>query len=168
MWGFSFLETDASKRTYLEQAKSKKLWLDPTWIRLGHYEKKIFGNYESSFRGFLFIDPDGYRSPEKEMTATLKAFFSPSPDLTAKFTRHPQCQFLARRRFLAEKLHISTEHLEVLAEWSVKYGRKWKSILLFAWESGNYEGFEKANYLQQIRNIYGPSWLIKFNFKNHV
>ena len=114
-WGFSFKDSEAQKNIYLQKVIDQKLWLNPMWLRLGHYEKKYFG-YESSFRGFLFIHPEGYISPEKELLETINAFFSESKELTEKFQRHPQCQFLARRHWLAAELHIPAEELLPCAE----------------------------------------------------
>jgi hypothetical protein len=56
----------------------------------------------------------------------------------------------------------STEQLEALKAWAALYGRNWKSSLRDAWMTGDYGSFEQSNYLQQIRNTFGPSWLIRF------
>ena len=56
----------------------------------------------------------------------------------------------------------STEQLEALKAWAALYGRNWKSPLRDAWMTGDYGSFEQSNYLQQIRNTFGPSWLIRF------
>lgn len=59
---------------------------------------------------------------------------------------------------------LSSEQAQALAEWAAIYGRTWKQALRHAWETGDYEGFEQLNYLQQIRNTFGPSWLVRFRF----
>lgn len=56
----------------------------------------------------------------------------------------------------------STEQLEALKAWAALYGRNWKSSLRDAWMTGDYGSFEQSNYLQQIRNTFGPSWLVRF------
>ena len=56
----------------------------------------------------------------------------------------------------------STEQLEALKAWAALYGRNWKSPLRDAWMTGDYGSFEQSNYLQQVRNTFGPSWLIRF------
>jgi hypothetical protein len=56
----------------------------------------------------------------------------------------------------------STEQLEALKAWAALYGRNWKAPLRDAWMTGDYGSFEQSNYLQQIRNTFGPSWLIRF------
>lgn len=54
------------------------------------------------------------------------------------------------------------EQLAALNKWAAQYGRNWKSKLRDAWFCGDYQGFEASNYLQQLRNTLGPSWLISF------
>jgi hypothetical protein len=57
---------------------------------------------------------------------------------------------------------LSVEQLEALNAWAALYGRNWKLPLRDAWMTGDYGSFEQSNYLQQIRNTFGPSWLIRF------
>lgn len=106
IWGFSFSRTE----NYIQTARSQKLWGSPKWIKLGHYQKKLTG-YRSSFRGPFFLNERGYDSPEAELLTTIQSLFSDSEELTKKFTRHPQCQFLARRRWLIKELNISNEDI---------------------------------------------------------
>jgi hypothetical protein len=56
----------------------------------------------------------------------------------------------------------STEQVEALKAWAAIYGRNWKSALRQAWMTGEYNGFENSHFLQQIRNTFGPSWLVRF------
>jgi hypothetical protein len=119
-WGFSISRTSS----YIEEAKKLSLWNDPKWILLGHYEKHVISGYKSSFRGPLFINSEGYKYPEKELLSSIEAFFSESNELTKKYTRHPQCQFLARRNWLLKKLKINTEDVLPCAE-----RQKWKQQL---------------------------------------
>ena len=59
------------------------------------------------------------------------------------------------------KQQLTQEQSEALVSWAHLYGRTWKQALRFAWMDGNYHGFTKSNYLQQIRNSFGPSWLVR-------
>ena len=46
-------------------------------------------------------------------------------------------------------------------------GRRWKSAVLHAWETGNYSSCyadDLSDKLQQVRNEFGPSWLMRFRF----
>lgn len=56
----------------------------------------------------------------------------------------------------------STEQIEALKEFAAIHGRNWKSALRDAWLDGDYRGFQKDWLLQQVRNTFGPSFLIKF------
>jgi hypothetical protein len=57
---------------------------------------------------------------------------------------------------------LNTEQTVALEEWARLHGRNYKSALRQAWMTGDYAGFEKSNFLQQIRNTFGPSWLESF------
>ena len=134
-WGFSVSATSE----YLENAKNLSLWNDPKWLLLGHYEKTLLGN-KSSFRGPLFIDTEGYNSPEKELLATVVALFSESTELTEKFKRHPQCQFLARRKWLIQKLNIQKEDVLPCAErelWKKQLGATSVNLIFASSDLGN-------------------------------
>ncbi len=56
----------------------------------------------------------------------------------------------------------SREQVEALKAWAAIYGRNWKSALRDAWMNGNYNGFADSHLLQQVRNNFGPSWLVRF------
>lgn len=58
---------------------------------------------------------------------------------------------------------VSIEQLHALELWAEVHGRNWKSALRDAWMTGDYNGFERSNVLQCIRNTFGPSWLIRFS-----
>ena len=61
---------------------------------------------------------------------------------------------------------LTAEQLKAIQEWAKVHGRTWKSKLRQAWMTGDYDGIEKygntAAYLQQVRNTFGPSWLVRF------
>jgi len=55
------------------------------------------------------------------------------------------------------------EAIAVLAEVKAKLGRKYKSAIRIAWFNGDYEAEGLGNWssrLQQIRNTFGPTWLV--------
>jgi hypothetical protein len=56
----------------------------------------------------------------------------------------------------------STEQIEALTQFAAIHGRNWKSVLRDAWMDGDYQGFENSHLLQQVRNTFGPSFLIGF------
>lgn len=90
---------------------------------------------------------------------SLRSGHAPTvPELTRKTQwapRHPR--------------HLTDEQLAVLRTFANKNGRAWKSALNTAWSTGryhDYNGAEEYGVLQEIRNIFGPSWLHKFSFNN--
>lgn len=66
-------------------------------------------------------------------------------------------------------LTLSMEQLAALRAFADANGMRWKSKLNHAWMTGryrDYSGTHAYSYLQQVRNVFGPSWLIKFSFDN--
>ena len=53
----------------------------------------------------------------------------------------------------------SDVQLQALRNYAQKHGHTWKRDLLHDWETGHAEG-----ELQQVRNQFGPSWLVRFRF----
>lgn len=135
IWGFSFSRTEA----YAQKAKESRLWENPKWIKLGHYQKKLTG-YKSSFRGPFFLNESGFNSPEKELLATIQILFSDSPERTKQFARHPQCQFLARRRWLIKELQVAPEDIlpcEERVQWKKNLGATSVAIIFASADISN-------------------------------
>ena len=64
------------------------------------------------------------------------------------------------------KKHTPTrEQLDALANFAANEGRNWKAALRHAWETGDYPAGSQSSELQQVRNTYGPSWLIGFKVR---
>jgi hypothetical protein len=61
---------------------------------------------------------------------------------------------------------LSLEHLIALRMFASAHGRNWKSKLNDAWMTGNYPTGSILPELQQVRNEYGPSWLVRFSLKS--
>jgi hypothetical protein len=49
------------------------------------------------------------------------------------------------------------EQIEALRQYAAEHGRNWKSQLNADWMNG-----QSSGPLQQIRNQFGPSWLVRF------
>ncbi|MGZ3690200.1 MAG: Lnb N-terminal periplasmic domain-containing protein [Pseudobdellovibrio sp.] len=135
-WGFSISRTDE----YLKEAQKQNLAYDIKWLKLGHYHKTLLGNYESSFRGPLFINEEGYKSPEKELETDIKMFFSDNNTQINKFPRPFQCQFLARRNWLIKKLNVAPDDIlacEERIEWKKQLGATSVSFIFASADLGN-------------------------------
>ena len=133
--GFSQDRTD----DYIAQARNLKLYERPKWIKLGHYEKKLFG-YSSAFRGGLFTDPEGWSSPEKELISSIRVMFSDSPEQTKFYKRHPQCQFLARRKWLMSQIKLSPDDIlpcEERVQWKKNLGATSVWVIFASADLGN-------------------------------
>lgn len=60
---------------------------------------------------------------------------------------------------------LTNEQITALMRYATKHGRYWKAALGNAWETGIYSTGDNVPALQQLRNNYGPSWLMKANLK---
>ena len=61
----------------------------------------------------------------------------------------------------------SAEQWEALKRFAAQHGRTWKATLREAWMSGIYpssEGDDSA-LLQQVRNTFGPRWLMLIDIR---
>jgi hypothetical protein len=60
----------------------------------------------------------------------------------------------------------TAEQIKAIITWADRMGRFWRRELHSAWMDGNYQGNRDiSSGLQQVRNEFGPEWLIKFNLK---
>ncbi|HYY53716.1 MAG TPA: DUF4105 domain-containing protein, partial [Myxococcales bacterium] len=109
--------------TYLPEllaaARNRSLSEDRSWLRLGHWRKRLLGGWESEADGpGLFLSPQGKRDPAAELEATLSGFFGAGDGapldgkkLADPSLEHPQCRFPARFAWLAATLPIDLERL---------------------------------------------------------
>ena len=64
---------------------------------------------------------------------------------------------------------LDVEQLAALRAFADANGHHWKSKLSHAWSTGryrDYNGTDDYGALQQVRNTFGPSWLVRFSFDN--
>lgn len=96
---------------------------------------------------------DGYAATQGETSATCEAATAARELLSSE----PMC------------LQLSQQQLDALRTFAVANGARWKSKLNVAWATGrygDYKGADDGTSLQQVRNAFGPSWLVKFSFDN--
>lgn len=62
-----------------------------------------------------------------------------------------------------ENATLTTDQRDALKLFSEKNGQAWKDKLNLAWNSGSYKGLDgsQSALLQQVRNQFGPEWLVK-------
>jgi hypothetical protein len=56
----------------------------------------------------------------------------------------------------------TTEQMVALQSYAKENGRTWKSKLNHDWMTGIYSRSVDGALLQQVRNTFGPSWLVHF------
>ena len=54
------------------------------------------------------------------------------------------------------------QQMEAIKAFAKKYGRYWKSDLGAAWANGRDINEPNGHLLRQVRNNFGPKWLMKF------
>ncbi len=59
------------------------------------------------------------------------------------------------------------EQIAALKQFAKENGRYWKSALRESWMNGIYCTQADTAALQQVRNSFGPSWLVRFNPKSY-
>lgn len=131
LWGFSVSRTDS----YLQQATQKKLATTAQWLRLGHYNKTLFGSYSSALRGQFFLAKDGDKNPGAELNESIRSLFSES---TASV--HPQCHYLARRQWLIDNLKIDPQDIlpcEKQQSWKKQLDAQGVSLIFAAADLGS-------------------------------
>jgi hypothetical protein len=98
----------------IDQAKQEKLADQREWHLLLHYQKGIFGGYESEQDdpGF-FMSATGKTDPVAELAATLAQFFS--TELVGRSRQPAQCAFIARYHWLKEQLQFDPTRLPPLS-----------------------------------------------------
>lgn len=89
-------------------ARARSLAAEVQWLRLGHYQQRLLGGWESQADGpGFFLAEGGKTDPQAELEATLRAFFAPP----AAPSEHPQCAFPARLTWLSGQLGIDPARL---------------------------------------------------------
>lgn len=97
-----------------EQAREENLAAERGWQNLLHYtDHRWLPRRQSSTRDpRFFLHEDGWRHPERELEATLAAFFRAEGEIPGDAdAQHPQCAFPARLHWLTERLAIDTARL---------------------------------------------------------
>jgi len=65
----------------------------------------------------------------------------------------------------------TAEQIAAVKTFAAKHGRNWKMALRFAWSTGHYPFPSIAPepaLLQQLRNDFGPRWLMAFRLENRA
>jgi hypothetical protein len=85
------------------RARALGLAREPAWHRLLHYRPTLIGGVRSETDDPAFFNaPQGKTDPDAELDATLRAFFSNLEETDRQ--QNPQCLFVARYRWLKERL----------------------------------------------------------------
>lgn len=113
-----------SNPEYLHEVLARAALLNlaaaPEWQRLLHYRASTAGLISDADDPHFFLAPHGKTNPEAELEATIRAFFS---DQQVGVAPQPvQCAFIARYRWLKERLdfdsrYLVPQHCQRFAQW---------------------------------------------------
>lgn len=94
----SVLVTLSINAKAIDQNQLTEIANNKQWLNLGHWKKKIWGNFVSEADGLdFFLSTEGKTNPLDELIITIKSFESESFN---NRKNHPLCQFPARAKFL--------------------------------------------------------------------
>ena len=152
-------DTDIRSRVapLLEKARALDLAHSRAWLKLGHWRSRPFGGYKSEADGpAFFLAANGKFDPSAELEATLIAFADP---LAGDEKEHPQCRFMARRRWLLAALSVDSATMPQLecrfySDWKARLGAEGAS-LIFA-----------SAYMENAASMFGHSFL-KFHSRGN-
>jgi len=107
------------------------------WLKLLHYGKER--ERGEVLDDDYFLSPDGRNNPKSELTATLKAYSQPWPEVTDE---HPRCRFPARYYWLSKQLplegyRVREPRCKNLEKWALFDKTKSISFLLVSGYLGN-------------------------------
>ena len=102
--------------TLQENAERQNLAEDPQWRALMHFHYHWFSKESTIDSDTFFLSPEGKNDPNKELRATLRAFFTPLDHVKKIETKsgeysHPQCLFPARYTWLNSRLKFDSKLL---------------------------------------------------------
>lgn len=152
--------TDSSRLTeLLSQSDHMRLFEDPNWIRLVHYETIGKARFQSGVTADrFFFSPSGKVDPRAELQATIRSFFV--TDGIPEGLLHPLCSYPARYQFLKKHLHF--EFYDVSKVSCERY-RNWKNSL----NTNSVSIVFASYYLQSPASFFGHT-LLKLNQDTNV
>lgn len=131
------------------RATELKLHESPEWLILLHYKKGLFGLRSLVDDSKFFLSPEGKTSPEKELSATIRAFFKPPGNEKTL----AGLKFIARFHWLSKKLNINASKLPLDFDQAFESYFKTlnigKAILVFP-----------AGYINSPASMYGHTLLV--------
>jgi Domain of unknown function (DUF4105) len=148
--------TAARADAYLDEliaaARAQRLAQSERWTVLLHYQPRLrmFGHRSLADSADFFSAPDGATDAQRELEATLAAFFSDAADTETR--QHPQCRFVARYHWLKQALAFDPARLR---EQPCQRFRAWRAAL----DPDAVALVFPAAYLNNPASMYGHTFL---------
>ena len=129
----------------LRKAHESNLAQHPQWRALMHFHNRLISKESTIDSDEFFLSPDGKTDIEKELNATLRAFFTPLNQVKRvegkkESYSHPQCLFPARYDWLKEQLDFDPK-------------------LLTPVDCADYETFKKTISPKQVALIFTSAYM---------
>jgi hypothetical protein len=105
---------DSNLTKYIDQALDQKVYKEKAWSNLLFFSQSFLPGAKSLVDDpAFFFSKQGKFDPQKELVASLKAFFSNDKMTVGKAVRHPRCFFAARWYWLKSRLNIDESELPI-------------------------------------------------------
>lgn len=117
----------------LQKSRELKLATRVEWLRLGHYQRTLFGSFKSQADGEkFFLAPNGKSDPHAELEATITKFYQTDA----------RCRFPARWRWLSHELNVKEASLPKsdctkLNDWRQKISAKSVTLVFSSYYLNN-------------------------------
>ncbi|XDD47119.1 DUF4105 domain-containing protein [Leptospira sp. WS39.C2] len=161
-WGSFSPKSNEDKillQSILEEARVRRYYQHPLWLRLLHYESKRNGDYKSKVvNPRFFLAERGENHPNEELEATIRSFFVEEP--IPEGLIHPICSFPARHHFIKQMFGV-----DFLKRKNLRCDRfeTWKESLQVDSVSVVFVSY----YLASPASVFGHT-MLKFNQKTNV
>lgn len=118
----------------ISKSKLQELSKNPTWLKLLHYKDGKSSIIDKHF----FLDKQGNLSSEKELEATIKAYYKPFNPIT----QHARCRYPARYYWLSKQIPLANyttipPQCKQLKKWSLLHNTQSISVIFVSGYLGN-------------------------------
>ncbi len=139
----------------IKKAEEQKLYKDSYWKTLLHYKPALFHLNKSLVDDpKFFLSKNGKTNPKAELSATIKAFFEPAPELSVNSqSKHAIERFPGRYKWICEKLELSEDDFPYNGD--IKYQKNLEKL-----NPGNVYLVFPSSYLKRPSSIFGHTFLL--------
>lgn len=102
----------------------------------------------------------------KGITGEVTHVFPPGYEVTAQFPVGEGAQAFHMKDNWIERIKLTPEQAARIKLFAESYGEEWKDELLGFWLTGKDAQLKDGHLLRQVRNQFGPRWLMAVDLKD--